>query len=69
MSSRARHLWRQVALSQLDLRRKAEADNAILREMIELQILEAKNLKRVLKRRARIEVNKGRLQLLDTANI
>ncbi|POM59885.1 hypothetical protein PHPALM_31322 [Phytophthora palmivora] len=49
-------LWQQVASRQLERRREAEKDNAELRTMVAQQILEAKNLKRILKRRTRIEM-------------
>lgn len=54
--SQSQQIWRRVALTQFDRRRNAEAENASLREMVALQVLEAKNLRRVLKRRTRIEV-------------
>lgn len=56
VSSRAQHAWRRVALSQLDRRRRAEDENLSLREMVAVQVLEAKNLRRILRRRTRIEV-------------
>ncbi|RLN69173.1 hypothetical protein BBJ28_00023274 [Nothophytophthora sp. Chile5] len=49
-------LWHQIALKQLQRRRKAEEENTSLRNMVYTQVLEAKNLRRILKRRARIEV-------------
>ncbi|OWZ15203.1 hypothetical protein PHMEG_00011202 [Phytophthora megakarya] len=49
-------LWQQVAERQLERRQEAEKDNTELRMMLEQQVLEAKNLKRILKRRTRIEV-------------
>ncbi|KAL4165831.1 hypothetical protein KRP22_014541 [Phytophthora ramorum] len=49
-------LWQQIATRQLERRREAERDNAKLRAMLDLQVQEAKNLKRVLKRRTRIEM-------------
>ncbi|OWZ20200.1 hypothetical protein PHMEG_0005413 [Phytophthora megakarya] len=56
LSTRTQKLWRQIALSQLDRRRLSESENVSLREMVHIQILEAKNLRRILKRRSRIEV-------------
>ncbi|KAK1935806.1 hypothetical protein P3T76_010500 [Phytophthora citrophthora] len=55
-SSRAQKLWRQLAQSQLERRRSSEEENAKLREMVATQVLEAKNLRRILKRRTRIEM-------------
>ncbi|KAG7376314.1 hypothetical protein PHYBOEH_001600 [Phytophthora boehmeriae] len=49
-------LWMQAALRQRERRRKAEADNDSLREMLQMQIEEASCLKRILKRRAKIKV-------------
>jgi len=49
-------LWQQIAARQLERRQEAERDNAKLREMLDIQVQEAKNLKRILKRRTRIEV-------------
>ncbi|KAG7385670.1 hypothetical protein PHYBOEH_008965 [Phytophthora boehmeriae] len=51
----SRPLWQKIAARQLELRHQSEEDNAALREMLELQMQEAKNLKRILKRRTRIE--------------
>ncbi|KAE9276468.1 hypothetical protein PR003_g29054 [Phytophthora rubi] len=61
--SQSQQIWRRVALTQFDRRRKAEAENASLREMVALQVLEAKNLRRVLKRRTRIEMLEDTLGL------
>ncbi|EGZ08600.1 hypothetical protein PHYSODRAFT_305547 [Phytophthora sojae] len=55
LSSHSQSLWQRVAHSQLELRRKSEAESEALREMVAIQILEAKNLRRILKRRTRIE--------------
>ncbi|RLN57615.1 hypothetical protein BBJ28_00022793 [Nothophytophthora sp. Chile5] len=55
-SSLKESLWHQIALKQLQRRRKAEEENTNLRNMVYTQVLEAKNLRRILKRRARIEV-------------
>ncbi|RLN94655.1 hypothetical protein BBJ28_00004086 [Nothophytophthora sp. Chile5] len=49
-------LWQQIAAGQLERRKKAEEDNAQLRQMLDMQVQEAKNLKRILKRRTKIEV-------------
>ncbi|ETK81919.1 hypothetical protein L917_12370 [Phytophthora nicotianae] len=49
-------LWQQIAARQLERRQEAERDNEKLRAMLELQVQEAKNLKRLLKRRTRIEM-------------
>ncbi|KAG7378390.1 hypothetical protein PHYPSEUDO_010142 [Phytophthora pseudosyringae] len=49
-------LWQQIAARQLERRQEAERDNERLRTMLDLQIQEAKNLKRLLKRRTRIEM-------------
>ncbi|KUF78445.1 hypothetical protein AM587_10012919 [Phytophthora nicotianae] len=56
VSSRTQQLWKQVARSQLDRLHRSEAENATLREMVAVQVLEAKNLRRILRRRARIEM-------------
>ncbi|OWZ08218.1 hypothetical protein PHMEG_00019277 [Phytophthora megakarya] len=55
ISSSIQKLWQRVAFSQLDHRRKAETETILLRDMVRIQILEAKNLRRILKRRTRIE--------------
>ncbi|RLN94652.1 hypothetical protein BBJ28_00004085 [Nothophytophthora sp. Chile5] len=49
-------LWQKIAARQLERRKKAEEDNAQLRQMLDMQVQEAKNLKRILKRRTKIEV-------------
>ncbi|RLN26567.1 hypothetical protein BBJ28_00014983 [Nothophytophthora sp. Chile5] len=54
--SRSGPLWQQIAVKQLERRRKAEADNASLRRMLDMQVQEAKNLRRILKRRTKIEM-------------
>ncbi|KAG7378389.1 hypothetical protein PHYPSEUDO_010141 [Phytophthora pseudosyringae] len=54
--SRARQkLWKHMAVRQLERREQAELDNATLRAMLKIQVQEANNLKRILKRRTRIE--------------
>ncbi|RLN94653.1 hypothetical protein BBJ28_00004084 [Nothophytophthora sp. Chile5] len=53
--SRSGLLWQQIAAKQLERRRKSEADNATLRRMLDIQVQEAKNLRRILKRRTKIE--------------
>ncbi|KAG7389353.1 hypothetical protein PHYBOEH_007534 [Phytophthora boehmeriae] len=71
---RPKLLWEDIALRQLDSRQESEKENANLREMINVQLQEAKNLKRLLKRRTKIEmmeemlgVKKPRLQFADPA--
>ncbi|KAG7378387.1 hypothetical protein PHYPSEUDO_010139 [Phytophthora pseudosyringae] len=49
-------LWKHVAIGQLGRRRKAEEDNVMLREMLEMQVQEAKCLQRILKRRTKIQM-------------
>ncbi|KAG6963293.1 hypothetical protein JG688_00008198, partial [Phytophthora aleatoria] len=49
-------LWQQIATRQHERRQEAERDNKKLRAMLDLQVQEAKNLKRLLKRRTRIEM-------------
>ncbi|ETL98530.1 hypothetical protein L917_04416 [Phytophthora nicotianae] len=53
--SRRSVLWRSIAARQLELRRKSESENHSLREMVKLQSEEAKSLRRLLKRRTRIQ--------------
>ncbi|GMF28394.1 unnamed protein product [Phytophthora lilii] len=50
-----RPVWQQIAAGQLERRRKAEQDNAQLRAMVQVQMEEARNLKRLLKRRTKLE--------------
>jgi hypothetical protein len=52
-------LWKHAAVRQLERRRKAEEDNVQLRDMLELQVQEAKCLQRILKRRTKIQVRCG----------
>ncbi|KAG7383496.1 hypothetical protein PHYBOEH_009887 [Phytophthora boehmeriae] len=68
IKTRRSQLWRQIAVRQLERRNQAEKDNAELREMMEMQVQEAKNLRRVLKRRARIEMMKNVLGIKDQTN-
>ncbi|KAK1930147.1 hypothetical protein P3T76_014380 [Phytophthora citrophthora] len=48
-------IWRDVAVRQLERRQNSESENTNLREMVKLQIEEAKNLKRILHRRTKIQ--------------
>ncbi|POM68707.1 Hypothetical protein PHPALM_15101 [Phytophthora palmivora] len=48
-------MWKHVAMRQYERRRKAQEYNATLREMLEMQVQEAKCLQRILKRRSRIQ--------------
>ncbi|KAJ8566583.1 hypothetical protein ON010_g6538 [Phytophthora cinnamomi] len=49
-------LWHQIAVRQLELRRQAEDENDKLREVMKMQVQEARHLRRILKRRTRIEM-------------
>ncbi|KAG7378851.1 hypothetical protein PHYPSEUDO_009442 [Phytophthora pseudosyringae] len=49
-------LWEQVAARQLERRQETQQENSKLREMLEMQLQEAKSLRRVLKRRTKIEM-------------
>lgn len=49
-------MWRPIAARQLERRQQSEAENAKLRTMLGIQLQEARNLKRVLKRRSKIEL-------------
>ncbi|KAG1712887.1 hypothetical protein DVH05_000622 [Phytophthora capsici] len=49
-------MWRDIAERQLKRREESEAENLKLREMVQIQIHEARNLRRVLKRRTKIEM-------------
>ncbi|KAL3670609.1 hypothetical protein V7S43_003801 [Phytophthora oleae] len=49
-------MWKLVSIRQLGRRRKAEEENVRLREMLELQVEEAKCLQRLLKRRRKIQM-------------
>lgn len=48
-------IWRDVAVRQLERRRDSEGENAKLKEILKLQIEEAKNLRRILHRRTKIQ--------------
>ncbi|KAG7378383.1 hypothetical protein PHYPSEUDO_010135 [Phytophthora pseudosyringae] len=48
-------MWQEIASRQLERRETSEEENAKLREMLQIQIHEARNLRRVLKRRTKIE--------------
>ncbi|KAG1712905.1 hypothetical protein DVH05_000639 [Phytophthora capsici] len=54
--SKEKPLWKLAAIRQLGRRRDAEEENVRLREMLELQVEEAKCLQRILKRRRKIQV-------------
>ncbi|KAK1935818.1 hypothetical protein P3T76_010512 [Phytophthora citrophthora] len=58
-------LWKLAAIRQLGRRRDAEEENVRLREMLELQVEEAKCLQRILKRRRKIQVRIGELRELN----
>ncbi|ETP39719.1 hypothetical protein F442_12813 [Phytophthora nicotianae P10297] len=49
-------LWKYAAIRQLGRRRKAEENNVMLREMLEMQVHEAKCSQRILKRRTKIQM-------------
>lgn len=49
-------LWKKIATRQLEQREKSEEENVKLRQMMDMQVQEARNLKRVLQRRSKIEV-------------
>ncbi|KAK1935799.1 hypothetical protein P3T76_010493 [Phytophthora citrophthora] len=49
-------MWREIADRQLKRREQAEEENSKLRDMVQIQIHEARNLRRVLKRRTKIEM-------------
>ncbi|KAK1935796.1 hypothetical protein P3T76_010490 [Phytophthora citrophthora] len=49
-------MWQNLAARQLERRVKAEEENSWLKEMMQVQILEARNLRRILKRRTRIDM-------------
>ncbi|KAE8904581.1 hypothetical protein PF005_g8563 [Phytophthora fragariae] len=70
-------MWQRIAIRQLERRQEAEHDNERLRAMLEIQVQEAKNLKRILKRRTRIEMmenmlgiktKKQKLPIADTSD-
>ncbi|KAL4102865.1 hypothetical protein PRIC1_006607 [Phytophthora ramorum] len=50
--SRDSQLWEPIAARQLEQRQAAEEENAKLRDMMNLQVQEARRLRRVLERRA-----------------
>ncbi|KAF1787664.1 hypothetical protein GQ600_6127 [Phytophthora cactorum] len=54
-------LWHQLAIRQLERRRNSESENRKLRNMVRLQIEEAKSLSRFLRRRTRIQVGCAKL--------
>ncbi|KAF1773463.1 hypothetical protein GQ600_14011 [Phytophthora cactorum] len=54
--SRRAAMWEEIAARQLERQSKSEEENAKLREMLQIQIHEARNLRRVLKRRIKIEM-------------
>ncbi|KAG6955682.1 hypothetical protein JG687_00011041 [Phytophthora cactorum] len=54
--SRRAAMWEEIAARQLERQSKSEEENAKLREMLQIQIHEARNLRRVLKRRIMIEM-------------
>ncbi|KAG7389344.1 hypothetical protein PHYBOEH_007525 [Phytophthora boehmeriae] len=56
LAPRQRLLWKGVAARQLERRQQSEQENVKLRDMLHIQIQEARNLKRVLKRRTKIEM-------------
>ncbi|KAG3112407.1 hypothetical protein PI125_g8243 [Phytophthora idaei] len=49
-------LWQKIAARQLQRRQNAERDNAQLRAMLQVQMEEAEKLKRLVKRRTKIEL-------------
>ncbi|KAL3670622.1 hypothetical protein V7S43_003814 [Phytophthora oleae] len=49
-------MWRAISERQLERREKSEEENLKLREMVHIQIHEARNLRRVLKRRTKIDL-------------
>ncbi|KAF4131046.1 hypothetical protein GN958_ATG19753 [Phytophthora infestans] len=49
-------LWKQVAKRQLEQRQQSEEENLKLRQMMGLQIQDRRNLRRVLKRRTKLEL-------------
>lgn len=50
-------MWEAIAARQLERRLQSEEENAKLRDMLQIQMHEARNLKRVLKRRTKIDVS------------
>ncbi|KAL4165830.1 hypothetical protein KRP22_014540 [Phytophthora ramorum] len=61
-------LWKFAAMRQLERRRKAEEDNVTLREMLEMQVQEAKCLQRILKRRTKIQTMEDMLGMKRRKN-
>ncbi|KAG7382267.1 hypothetical protein PHYBOEH_010553 [Phytophthora boehmeriae] len=53
---RPRSFWEDIAARQLERRQQSEQENLKLREMLHIQAQEAKNLKRLLKRRTKIKM-------------
>ncbi|OWZ12566.1 hypothetical protein PHMEG_00014248 [Phytophthora megakarya] len=49
-------LWKHAAMRQLERRREVEEKNVKLKEMLEMQVQEAKCLQRILKRRRKIQM-------------
>ncbi|ETL45344.1 hypothetical protein F441_04693 [Phytophthora nicotianae CJ01A1] len=49
-------LWKQIAKRQLEQRQQSEEENLKLRQMMGMQVQEARNLRRVLKRRTKLEM-------------
>ncbi|KAG3132999.1 hypothetical protein PC128_g26401 [Phytophthora cactorum] len=49
-------LWKQIAMRQREQRQQSEEENLKLRQMMGMQIQEARNLRRVLKRRTKLEM-------------
>ncbi|GMF50245.1 unnamed protein product [Phytophthora fragariaefolia] len=58
-------MWQQIAARQLERRQQSEEENAKLREMLQVQVDEARNLKRVLKRRTKLDVYSDMLLDVD----
>ncbi|KAG6572618.1 uncharacterized protein IUM83_17672 [Phytophthora cinnamomi] len=56
-------VWQHIATRQLERRLEAEKDNARLRTMLDIQVQEAKSLRRLLKRRKKIEMMEKMLGL------
>lgn len=56
-------MWQNLAARQVERRVKSEEKNARLKEMMQIQILEARNLRRILKRRTRIDMMEDMLGL------
>jgi hypothetical protein len=50
-------LWQSIAARQLEQRVRAERKNIKLRRMMEMQVQEARSLRRLLKRRTKLEVS------------